>query len=235
MFNIFTPSKEATALNSPVLETEGLHEQAHRQEPEQLKQLERQESEAIQESLNQLATKDLDHQAIVKLNLLDTLDFITDKITKLQEPTVYLQARTEFLQTLKICQKRLERHEENTFIPMLEAKQTDNLKLGKWEVTFRPSKKTVIDEDRLKIALPNPEQLKLFLKPPEFKTLPECRRLLLNLNIFCDVYTVKQGKKPILNIIDTNTIKREIESQGQEIEEDEPTAENQTQELATNN
>jgi hypothetical protein len=65
------------------------------------------------------------------LNLLDALDFITDKITRLQDPESYLQARSEFLQTLKICQKRLEKHEEATFIPMLEQAGTDSLRFGR--------------------------------------------------------------------------------------------------------
>jgi hypothetical protein len=56
----------------------------------------------------------------------------------------------------------------------------------------------VIDEEKLKAVLPDPTQMTIFLKQPEFKTLPECRRLLLGLGIASDVFGIKLGKKPLI-------------------------------------
>lgn len=154
-------------------------------------------------------------QPLVKLNLLDTLEFITSKITELEDTESYLQARTEFLEVLKRCEKRLARHEENKFINLMNEQETDTLRFGRYEVTYQLSKKTVIDSNKLKNALETtgkPEQFNLFLKESEFKTLPKCRHLLKKLNILSDVYGIKEGKKLILNIVDTNTIKQEVES-----------------------
>lgn len=229
MFNIFTP-QETITVKAPALELEGLQEQQAPQEFEQVNQLEREEIDTVQENLNQLSTTNNQH--FVKLNLLDTLEFITEKITKLSEPTTYLQARSEFLQTFKLCLKLLERHEENTFIPMLEKADTDTLRLGRYEISFKPSKKTVIDEGKLKNALQDPNQIKVFLKQPEFKTLPECRRLLLNLGILSDVFTIKEGKKPILNIIDTNTVKRKLEMETETEEAEAGTVAGEWQEMS---
>jgi hypothetical protein len=157
----------------------------------------------------------------VRLNILEALDLITEKMTTLPNPEQYLQMREELTNTLKICQKRLEQYEEKTFIPMLERHQTDNLRLGKYEVSYRPSKKRIIDMEKLKTALiDNPQQINLFLKKPEFKTLEKCRQLLLKLGVYSDVYSVKIGKQPILNIKDTNTIKRKLEETA-ELEDEE--------------
>ncbi len=235
--NIFKPHKTiATNPNPPNFE-EGRHAQ-ERQEWQEINQLEREEEESAQSEINQFEDKqltlaNLNNQPFVKLNLLDALDLMTDKIIELQEPTSYLQARSEFTQMLKFCQKRLEKYEEKTFIPMLAEKQTDTLRLGKYEITYKPSKKRTIDEFKLKQVLPSAEQFKLFLKAPEFKNMQECQNLLLSLGIYSDVYTEKLGKKPILNIIDTNTIKRSLADEQQEVEEDEEVTDNQPQELNT--
>ncbi len=231
MFNIFRPQQTTTTVNASALVTEGWLAQ-ERQELQEINQLEREQEQNLQSEINpfedrQLIPESQNSQPLTKLNLLDALDLITDKIIELKEEASYLQARTEFLQILKICQKRLEKHEEKTFIPILEGEQTDTLRLGKYEITYKPSKKRTIDEKKLEQVLPRSEQFKLFLKPPEFKNIQECQNLLLKLGIYSDVYTTKLGKKPILNIVDTNLIKRKLE------EEEQETADEQTPELTT--
>jgi hypothetical protein len=206
MFGIIEPPKTNPA-NTPAPAQEGWQVQEQHSESEQLNQGRQTHLVQHLDTQNQLKPA---NQALVKLNLLDALDFITDKITKLEDPTSYLQARSEFLKSLNFCQNRLEKHEKKTFIPMLEKQKTDTLRLDKYVISFKPSKKTVIDSEKLTQALSSREQIAIFQKPPEFKTLPECRRLLLNLGILSDVFTIKQGKKPILNIIDTNTIRRPL-------------------------
>jgi hypothetical protein len=200
-------------------QAEGLQAQA-RQEMQEIKQLEEEQQEQARQEIDQ-ADKHLTpaNYPLRKLNLLDALERVTNKITQL-DPHNYLQARTEFLQTLKICQKRLEKYEEKTFIPILEKEGKDTLRLGKFEVSFKPSQKIAIDETKLKAALTNPNQFNIFLKKPEFKPMQECKALLLALGIYSDVFTVKEGKKPILNITDTNTIRRRLE----EVETDEDEA-----------
>jgi hypothetical protein len=223
MFNTFK-MHEITTENPPIFE-EGFQAQ-QRKECQEIQQLEREEEQKLQAEINQFEDNQLrlanrNNPPLVKQNLLDTLYLMTDKIIDLKEPTSYLQARTEFIQMLKLCQKRLEKHEEKTFIPLLAKEQTDTLRLGKYEITYKPSKKRTIDASKLKQALPSPEQFKLFLKPPEFKNMQECQNLLFNLGILSDVYTIKEGKKPILNIVDTNTIKRplvEVEDEAEEAE-----------------
>lgn len=147
----------------------------------------------------------------VKHNLLDFIDLFTEQLTNIKDMETYLQVRSEFLQVLKLSEKTLALHETKTFIPMLEQHSTDSLRFGKWEVSYKPSQKREIDAGKLTAALPKPELIGKFYKKPEFKTLPECQRLMHKLGVYSDVFTTKQGKKPILKIIDTNTIKQEIE------------------------
>lgn len=230
MFNSLTPPKTITASPS-VLTAEGWLAQ-QRRELQETNQLALEEEKELQSESNKLESGDSadsdakelinsnnsSNQPSLKLNILEALELITDKITAL--PTFeYLPARSEFMQILKICLKRLEKHEEKTFIPLLEAEPNRTLRLGKYAVTYKPSQKTVIDENKLKQALPNPEQFKFFLKPAEFKNMQECKTLLLKLRVFSDVFATKLGKKPILHISDTNTLKREIENQEEEIEQ----------------
>jgi hypothetical protein len=180
------------------------------QEQQEINQWQREEQERLLAETNQFSQQPANPQNLVKVNLLDMLELVTHNIKALP-PEEYLEARSQLLQTLKLCQKLLEKHEERTFLPLLKEQQTDTLRYGKYEVSYKVSEKRGIDERKLRAALLDPEHIKLFLKPQEFKPIVECRELLFKLGIYSDVYTTKQGKKPILHITDTNTIKTKLE------------------------
>jgi hypothetical protein len=218
-FDTFSPSNQA----------EGLPVQA-RQELQEVKQLEREEQERLQTELNreeQLATQPQPNQPLIKLHFAELAEQLTEKVTSIKDLESYLEARSVLFETLKTCQKMLEWHEEKTLIPRLEQEQNRTIKVNKWQLSYKPSQKTAIDINKLKAALSNPEHVKYFFKKPEFKPMNQCKDLLLKLGVYGDVYTTKTGKKPILHITDTNTVRRKAEEIDLQPEEEDLSREEQ--------
>lgn len=153
------------------------------------------------------------------INALELFEHFTDIATSIKDASTYLEFRSQLLDTLKRCQRSLEIHEARTFIPLLAEMKTDTMRFGKYEVSYKPSSKRAIDMKKLQAAVSNWEILELLFKPKEFKPLHQCREILFKNGVYSDVYTTKIGKKPILHIIDANTIKKELEPQ--EVEETE--------------